>query len=366
MSNARVYKTGYIINPVADVVWYLGLPVFALAFALFCQHWLTAVAIASVALLINAPHNFVTLFRVFGLEEDRRLYRDRLIVGLVMILILVAVGMKWAPLTIVLLAFMWNNQHRLMQLHGFGRIYDHKASAGTPSTPRWDLWLNIILYINMLLTSQLFVNYWLRELYRFDIPLSPQSVTLIQQASWGVTGLYLVAYTGHVIGCIRRGFTVNPLKFLFFGSNYAVLYITSWYTYSILIHAIANDIMHGIQYIVIVYLYMQRKTQQTHQDRGIVARIVRPGNVMAFIGTCLLYTVLIQLLAFRPLSEFGFGVVNFASNYREIPEHGLQSMTYLGGYELFALLVLNVPGLLHLYYDSFIWKVRNRKTQEGL
>jgi hypothetical protein len=365
-AEGRMIRVGYIVNPKADLVCFLGLPLVALAFALACQQWLTAVAITSVALLFNSPHFFVTLLRTFGLEEDRRRFRDQLIVGLVVISAFTVVGMKFAPLTIVLLGVMWTHQHNVMQLHGFSRIYDYKAKAGAPSTPRWDLTLNWVVYVNMVLTAQLFANFWIRELYRFDLPISADAVRTVQAVSWWVTGGFVCAYITHVANSARNGFAVNPLKFVFLFMNYSVLYIASWNTTSLLVHSVANGIMHGLQYIVIVYVYMQRKVEQSSREQSWVASIVRPGNVKAFVGVCLLYTVVIQLISRRPLEEFGFGVLSFTSRYGAIPEHQIAGLSFDGGYELFALFVMNVPGLLHLYYDSFIWKVRDPKIQQGL
>ena len=43
-----MFKTGYILNPKADAVWFLGLPFFAVALALGFQAWLPYVAVASI------------------------------------------------------------------------------------------------------------------------------------------------------------------------------------------------------------------------------------------------------------------------------------------------------------------------------
>ena len=48
-------QTGYILGRKADLIWFLGLPYLALAAALACQQWLSAVAIASVTLWITIP-----------------------------------------------------------------------------------------------------------------------------------------------------------------------------------------------------------------------------------------------------------------------------------------------------------------------
>ena len=51
------FKTGYILSPRADLVWFLGLPFFAVAVALGFQAWLPYVAVASINLWITIPHH---------------------------------------------------------------------------------------------------------------------------------------------------------------------------------------------------------------------------------------------------------------------------------------------------------------------
>jgi hypothetical protein len=124
--------------------------------------------------------------------------------------------------------------------------------------------------------------------------------------------------------------------------------------------------MHGLQYIVIVYWYARRKLERATQPVNFWARAFRPGNVAAFAGLCILYAVVFQLITRQPLDEFGFGIVNFVDGSQGIPEHGVGRIDSRGGYDLFATGLISTAALTHYYFDSFIWKVRDRETQEGL
>jgi hypothetical protein len=52
--------------------------------------------------------------------------------------------------------------------------------------------------------------------------------------------------------------------------------------------------------------------------------------------------------------------------YEAIPALGLPEWTAEDGYAFVSLAVLNTLGMTHYYFDSFIWKVGDRRIQEGL
>src|SRR5262245_40550660 len=151
-----MFRTGYITSPRGDLVWFLGLPIFALFFALASHHWLTAVALLSIALWIEYPHHFATFLRTYALEDDWLRFKERLIVGPIVLLTLALVGFAYAPITMALFVQIWNHQHFVMQLHGFTRIYDFKAKTGAPSTARWDFALNWVLFLTMFIAANIF------------------------------------------------------------------------------------------------------------------------------------------------------------------------------------------------------------------
>src|SRR5688572_21128228 len=146
-----MFRTGYILNPRADAVWFLGLPFMAVLFALGCQQWLPYVAVASINLWITVPHHYASWVRTYGMPEVWQRFKDRLIIGPVIILLFTAIGLLAAPITLLLLVTAWDHQHSIMQQHGFGRIYDFKADTGLATTRRFDLALHWILYSHMFL-----------------------------------------------------------------------------------------------------------------------------------------------------------------------------------------------------------------------
>ena len=363
-----MFKTGYILTPWSDLVWFLGLPFVAIAAAFAAQTWMTAVVLGAVTLWVTFPHHFATWLRTFGFTEDWRRFRDQLIIGPLVILGVVFLCIwKQQLMTLAALTALWDHQHSLMQQHGFARIYDFKARTGAPSTGRWDLALNWVLYGNLLVTAPLYTQFWVREAYRFDWQVALQTVRWVHQASWVATGLFLGAYAVHVARHLAAGHAVNPFKYAFIGASYFLWYFCSWQTTSLLVLGVAHRLMHGLQYIVMVYWYLRRKADHQRSEMNpLLYQMVRPGHVLVFIGMCAVYIVAYQLLAGRSFEYLGFGVVNFMTPYRAVPEHGLGPMSYQQAWELFVLVVTSSVGLIHYYFDSFIWKVRDTKVQAGL
>lgn len=362
-------RTGFIVNRRADLVWFLGLPFAAVGFALASQQWLPAVALASVGLWITVPHHFATWLRVYGSAEDWGLWKDRLIIGPLVIFSTTLLALMWAPLTLFMLTLLWDHQHSVMQQHGFARVYDFKARSGSPVTGRFDLALQWTLYVNLFLVAPLFSSIWIRELYRWQLPISADTVRTIQQVSWSVLAAYGVAYLAHLAWCWRRRVPVNPVKYLFIASSYFLWYFTAWQTASLLVWGIAHRIMHGVQYIVIVYWYLRRKAERSpaaDKPSSRVASLVRSGNLKAFLLASLVYAVVYQLAVGGSLEVFGFGAFNFTDRYPVIPDLGLPALSPASAYALFAAMMINSLAMTHYYFDSFIWKVSDSRTQGGL
>jgi hypothetical protein len=365
---ARVMlRTGFILSRNADVVWFLALPYFALAAALACQEWLPAVAMASVALWITIPHHFATWVRAYGIAEDRQRWKGRLILGPIVIFSMALIGLKWAPITMLLLAMLWDKQHALMQQHGFARIYDFKAQTGAATTGRFDLILNWVLFANLFLTSPIFTPVWLRELYRLHLPLSAKGVLLLQQFSWTVTVCYVLVYAGHLCWSLRRGCLLNPIKYLFLASSYFLWYFAAWQTASVLVYGIASQIMHGCQYTVISYWYTRKRTERAGDLASWAATLVRPAHWRIFLTGCAFYAVVYQLLIGQSLEDFGFGALQLQEQYSApIRYLAVNRMDSRAAYDLFAAALVEFTSLTHFYLDSFIWKVSDTRTQEGL
>jgi hypothetical protein len=294
-----------------------------------------------------------------------RRFKERLIAGPLIILLFTGVGLLTAPITLLLMVSAWDHQHSIMQQHGFSRVYDFKAKAGLPSTGRFDLGLHWVLYTHMFLNAPMFRFLWIRELHRMQVPISAAFVQALVTASWVVLVAYLAVYLWHVGRTVASGAPINPMKYAFIGASYFLWYFVAWNTNSIVLYAVAHRIMHGIQYIVMVYAFMGRTAGQTSVTEGVWRRLVGQGRLRWFLLGGVAYAVLFQLLINRPMDEFGFGVVNFAP-YPAIQQFNLPALDYAASYQLWSQMVVYLAGVMHYYVDSFIWKVRDPRVQERL
>jgi hypothetical protein len=292
-------------------------------------------------------------------------FRARLVAGPLVIVLFTAAGLLTAPITLLLLVSAWDHQHSLMQQHGLARVYDFKAKAGLPSTGRYDLALHWVLYSHMFLNAPLFRALWIRELHRMQIPVSAAFIGALVTASWIALVAYLVVYLWHVGRTVASGGTINPVKYAFLGASYFLWYFVSWNTNSIILYAVAHRIMHGVQYIVMVYAFMGRAAARREGPGGFWKRVVGEGRLRWFIVGAVAYAAFFQLLINRPFDEFGFGVVNFAP-YPAIPQFNLPALDYAASHQLWMQMLVYLTGMLHYYVDSFIWKVRDPRVQEAL
>lgn len=350
MSSIAVpFQRAYIIDARNDAIWFLALPFAAVAAALVAHRFLPGGAVAAIALWVTIPHHFVTWLRVYGSPSEFRLWRERLIAAPLLLVLAAFLMMKFAPLTLVLIVTLWDHQHSLMQQYGFARIYDFKARAGAPSTGRFDLYFNWVFFVNMLVVSPLFSVIWVRMFHEWGVPISAQAVQVVHQLSWAVIIVYGLVYLGHAVWCRRQGYPLNPLKYLFLVASYFLWYYTSFTTTYLLVYAVAHRLMHGVQYIVMVYFYNRNKVSRTGGDSSLLTYLGKPGHLRAFLLMGAAYALVFHALTEGHARDFGFGVIGFSADF-----------------DLFSYSLLSSFALLHYYYDSFIWKVRKPEVQQGL
>ncbi len=361
-----MFRRGYILSWREDLLWFWLLPFLAVGVALLCQQYLSAVALAAVGVWVTLPHQFASWLRTWGVADERRLWGDRLYWGPLLIFGGSLLGYGLAPISTALLVILWDHQHSIMQQHGFARIYDFRGGTGFPVTGWFDLVLGWLLFSHMLLTSPMFVFPLVRELYRLRLPVSAGFVEGVSAVSFWLLASYLVVYAGHVIWTVRRGGSVNPLKYVFLAASYFLWYFCAWHTASVLVWGIAHRIMHGVQYMVMVYWYLRRQTAPERVSWSVAGCLVRRGWLWMFLLSGVVYSGLVQLLTGGQLGAFLFGWARFPTLYEAIPALGLGAMTAEEGYAFVTLALLNTLGMTHYYFDSFIWKVRDRRIHGGL
>ena len=139
---------------------------------------------------------------------------------------------------------------------------------------------------------------------------------MIQNVSWILTGAYGVIWLLHIIWTLRKGYAINPLKYAFFGVSYFLWYFTSFSTEYLLVYAVAHRIMHGVQYVVMVYYYNRHKVERGVNDSPLISFVSRPGNVKAFLLMCVAYALVFHALSEGHVRDFGFGFVGFNAKLR--------------------------------------------------
>ncbi|MGZ0162405.1 MAG: tetratricopeptide repeat protein, partial [Planctomycetales bacterium] len=140
-------------------------------------------------------------------------------------------------------------------------------------------------------------------------------------------------------GCFR-GAPPSPVKLLVTVSSIGFYWFAYAIAGNILVGAAMFEVFHDVQYLAIVWLFNRRRVEQS-DNAGAFFKFVfgRSGALIGvYVGLC-----------------FAFGSFRFL-------EHGLAD----GPARNVVLAFLATSGLLHYYYDGFIWKIRDSDTSQGL
>jgi hypothetical protein len=355
MNAMGTISLGFIRSPRADFLWFVALPPIALLIAFFFHNTLPYVAQASVAVWVTAPHHYAGWVRGYGLDEDWTRWKNRLILGPIILIPSIVLGTAMVPVTLGIVFLLWDHQHSLMQQYGFARIYDFKAGTDAAFTKRFDFILSVLLYGNMLITAPLWAELWIAELHRWGLALDVEAIRQIQAMSWMILGAFAVIYVGHVIAGAVRGDRFNPMKYLFLLSSYGLWYFVSWQD-SFLLYIVAHRIMHGVQYILMVYWYVERKADRTGKTPLLLSNL----SLSRFLLLGGAYAIVFHLVTGGNLSHFSFGLIN-SLQMDPILNFSLEKAT-----GFYAATAVSAASACHYYLDSYIWKIRDPQIQEGL
>lgn len=346
---ALPFQRGYIIDARHDALWFLSLPFISVALALLAHRYLPGGALVAVTLWITVPHFLITGLRVYGSPAEFTRWRERFILSPILLILFAFALAVYAPLTLVLLVTLWDHQHSLMQQYGFARIYDFKAKTGGPRGGKFDLYFNWVFFFNMLLVSPLFSTVWVRMLHEWRLPISAAGVELVHQVSWTLTIAYGLAYVGYMAWCLRRGHPLNPLKYLFLLSSYFLWYFTSFTSEYLMVYAVAHRLMHGIQYIAMIYYFNRNRVERIGGDSSLLTYLAKPGHFKVFLLLCAASMLIWLALTEGSIRDLGFGLVGYSESF-----------------DLFSYSLVSSVALIHYWFDAFIWKVRRPEVQQGL
>ena len=333
----------WILGRWRDLLLFIGPPALIIPSVLAAELLWSGKSIYALVMALGAlGHHLPGMMRAYG---DRALFlrfRTRLILAPLFLLALCAAfGLRAATLApIVLLTYLWGVWHGLMQTHGFARIYDAKAGSFASLTAHLDRWMCIVWFGAGVLFSTSRMHHVLQKFYASGGPAIPFGAVEVTRSVWGaLTVLVTVAWLVHLARAKRRGQPLNPVKLIFLATSIGFWWISNAVVDNLLVGLVLFEIFHDVQYLAIVWIYNRRRVE-TDSTVGRFTRFLfrdRRALVLLYVGLV-----------------FAYGALSFVP---AIPGSTVST--------LFTA-TLAASTLLHFYFDSFIWKVREKPTRVGL
>jgi tetratricopeptide (TPR) repeat protein len=162
----------------------------------------------------------------------------------------------------------------------------------------------------------------------------------LQQAFWVAAIAVALLWLGNFVWMWSSGTRQNPVKLALFATSIAFWWYCNNGVANILAGIALFEVFHDVQYLSIVWIYNRNRVEKDSSIGGFMRFIFRrSGGLMG------LYVGLV----------FAYGSIGYLNSYLS-----MDTITrVLTG-------IVAASGLLHFYYDGFIWKVREKSTRQSL
>src|SRR4051794_4822079 len=331
----------WILSSWRDLVLYVATPVLLIPlFALAQARWNPQDIYLFVAAFGATGHHLPGMIRAYGDRALFERFRWRFILAPIFLLAVCVAFTWWDLKGIILIVFFWGVWHGMMQTYGFCRIYDAKAGSFAAFTRRLDFALCAIWVAAAVLLSPQRLSDTLETYYASGGPfIAPGVLHGIQQTALvlaiGVSILFLANFAWGW----SRGQRPNPVKLALLGTSIAFWWYCNNWVDNILVGIALFEVFHDVQYLSIVWIYNRNRVEKDSSITGFMRFIFRrSGSLLGlYVGLVLAYGAL------------GF----FKEVQIDVVKRALTGL-------------VAASGLLHFYYDGFIWKVREKATREHL
>jgi Tfp pilus assembly protein PilF len=334
----------WILNSWRDLILYVGTPLLLIPlFAVAQARWSAQEIYVFVAAFGALGHHLPGMIRAYGDRALFERFRWRFVLAPIF-LIVVCVGFYFWDIKdnpVVLIVFLWGVWHGMMQTYGFGRIYDAKMGSFAAITRQLDLALCAIWFAAGVILSPARMTDTLEGLYGCGLPfISPAGVHVLQQTLLFAAVAVSILWAGNYLRMWIAGTRQNPVKMALFITSVAFWWYCNNGVTNILAGIALFEVFHDTQYLSIVWIYNRNRVEKDSSIGGFMRFVFRrSGSLMG------LYIGLV----------FAYGAIGYLNSYI-----GVDTITrVLTG-------VVAASGLLHFYYDGFIWKVREKSTRQSL
>src|SRR5437763_4449002 len=334
----------WILSSWRDLVLYVGTPLLLIpAFALAQAKWSPQDIYLFVAAFGAMGHHLPGMIRAYGDRALFERFKWRFILAPIFLLTVCVGFYFWDIKTnpVVLIVFMWGVWHGMMQTYGFGRIYDAKIGSFAGTTRRLDFVTCAIWFAACVILSPARMTDTLEGFYGCGLPfIAPVAIHALQQTFVVAAIAVSILWFGNYIRMWIAGARQNPVKLALFITSVAFWWYCNNGVANILAGIALFEVFHDVQYLSLVWIYNRNRVEKDSSIGGFMRFIFRRSG--ALIG---LYVGLV----------FAYGSIGYLNS-----RIGMDTLTRM----LTGLVAAS--GLLHFYYDGFIWKVREKSTRQSL
>ena len=335
-------KNLWILNSWRDLILYVGTPLLLVPmFALAQTRWSAQDIYIFVAAFGATGHHLPGMIRAYGDRALFERFRWRFIFAPIFLIAICTAFTLWDLKGIILIVFFWGVWHGMMQTYGFCRIYDAKMGSFAALTRRLDFATCAIWFAAAVLLSSKRMTDTLEVYYASGAPfIPPWLLQGAQQVIWFAAIAVSILFLTNFSRMWLVGKRPNPVKLALLATS-----ITFWWycnngVTNILAGIALFEVFHDVQYLSLVWIYNRSRVEKDSSIGGFMRFIFRRSG--SLIG------VYIGLV-------FAYGSLGI---FKERVELETMKRILTG--------VVAASGLLHFYYDGFIWKVRERATRESL
>src|SRR5437868_6062868 len=331
----------WILDGWHDLILYICTPLVILPIFVLAQtRWSAEDIYLFVAAFGAMGHHLPGMIRAYGDRALFQRFKYRFIFAPIFLVVVCTAFFLWDLKGIVLVAFIWGVWHGMMQTYGFCRIYDAKTGSFAAFTRRLDFATCGIWFATAVLLSPQRLTDTLETYYASGGPFVPP---------WGLHGMQQVMLAGAIAVSVlflanfmwmwMRGQRPNPVKVALLATSISFWWYCNNGVTNILAGIALFEVFHDVQYLSIVWIYNRNRVEKDSSITGFMRFVFRRSG--SLLGLYIGLVLASGSLGF--LKEVQIDVVK-------------RALTGL----------VAASGLLHFYYDGFIWKVRERSTREHL
>jgi tetratricopeptide (TPR) repeat protein len=335
-------KKLWILNSWRDLILYVGTPLFLVPMFLLAQaRWSAQDIYVFVAAFGAMGHHLPGMIRAYGDRALFQRFRWRFICAPIFLLSVCVAFYWWELKGIILIVFFWGVWHGMMQTYGFCRIYDAKTGSFAALTRRLDFATCATWFAAAVLLSPQRMTDTLDPYYASGGPfIPPWLLQTAQQLALAAAIAVSVLFLFNFSRMWAEGKRPNPVKLALLVTTIAFWWYCNNGVTNILAGIALFEVYHDVQYLSLVWIYNRSRVEKDSSITGFMRFVFRRSG--SLVG---LYIGLV----------FAYGSLAYFNSRIEIDT----IKRVLTG-------VVAASGLLHFYYDGFIWKVRDRSTRENL